>query len=216
MIKIYKADSDKVSQKNDLKNLLKDLPKIMHERAFRYRFEKDAYNFVLGRLLLKKGLEELGMGNQLEHITYQDNGKPFLKNVFFNISHSENLVVCVLSTKGEIGIDVEKEKPVNLENFKPWFTIKERTDIKNAPFPIRKFYWYWTRKESIIKALGVNLSYLHQIELDPAQDFFMDKGKKWYLKDLDFGSNFFGALCSEINGSIKLRYHHVDFFNRSK
>ncbi len=198
MIYIYKADSKRLQQKKEFKNLLGELPDYMQKRAFRYKFEQDAYNFLLGRLLLKKGLNELGMGNQLDHISYQKDGKPFLEDVFFNISHSENLVVCVLSKNGAVGIDVEKEKPVTLKNFKPWFTGREWSDINNAAAPIRKFYWYWTRKESIIKALGVKLSYLHQIELDATQDFFIENGKKWYLKDIDFGTDYFGALCSEI------------------
>ena len=213
MIYIYKADSNWIFQEKGFKNVLKELPKEMQERAFRYRFEQDARNFVLGRLLLKKGLEELGRSNQLAHITYQKNGKPLLEDVFFNISHSENLVVCALSTKGTVGIDVEKEKPVNLDNFKPWFTVKEWTNINKAPSPIRQFFWFWTRKESIIKALGVNLSYLHQIELDTTQAFFIDNGKKWYLKELNFGAAFFGALCSEINDSITLRDLHFDLYN---
>jgi len=198
MLYIYQADSERLRQKKELKNLLKELPGQMHERAFRYKFEQDAYNFVLGRLLLKKGLEELGLGNQLDHLAFQKDGKPFLEDVFFNISHSDNLVVCALSIKGAIGIDVEKEKQVTLDNFKPWFTVREWDDITNSTSPIRKFYWYWTRKESIIKALGVKLSYLNQIELDVTQDFFIENGKKWYLKDLNFGSDYFGALCSEI------------------
>ena len=197
MIYIYKADSERLRQNKEFKNLLSELPNHIQKRAFRYKFEQDAYNFLLGRLLLKKGLNELDMGNQLDKILYQKDAKPFLEDVFFNISHSENLVVCVLSIKGAVGIDVEKEKPVTLKNFKPWFTDREWTDINNAPFPIRKFYWYWTRKESIIKALGVNLSYLHQIELDATQDFFIENREKWYLMDIDFGPDYFGALCSE-------------------
>jgi len=194
---IYQADSNRFKQENSLKDLLGELPGNMHERAFRYKFEQDAYNYVVGRLLLKKGLEKFGMGKQLEHIAYQKDDKPFLDGVFFNISHTENLVVCAISTKGAIGIDVEKEKAVVLKNFKSWFTVQEWVDITNAPSPIGKFYWYWTRKESIIKALGVKLSYMNKIELDSTQDFFMENGKKYYLKDLDFGSGFFGALCAE-------------------
>ena len=76
MIYIYKADSNQVSQTDDLDILLQALPKAMHERAFRYKFEQDARNFIYGRLLLKKGLEALGTGNQLNRITYQKNGKP--------------------------------------------------------------------------------------------------------------------------------------------
>ena len=197
MIYIYQADSKAFRQKKELKELLRELPPSMHEQAQRYRFAQDAFNFVLGRLLLKKGLEELGLGNQLEQLTFQENGKPVLEGVFFNISHSKDLVVCALSLKGAIGIDVENVKPLNLNHFKSWFTSKEWDNINNAPVPIQRFHWYWTRKESIIKALGVKLSYLHQIELDATAAYFTAKGKKWYLRDLDFGTDYLGALCTE-------------------
>jgi len=197
MICIHQADSNQVRKDKALNNLLLDLPENMHERANRYKFEEDAYNFVLGRLLLKKGLTALGKEDQFEHIQYHESGKPFLEDVFFNISHTENLVVCALSSKGEIGIDIEKVKEVKLDDFDAWFTKKEWAKINNSPSPLQKFYWYWTRKESVLKALGVNLSYLHKIEIDATKDHFIENGKKWWLKDVDFGTGFSGALCSE-------------------
>ncbi len=202
MIYIYQVNSDQIRAEKSLEEVLLDLPKSMYERALRYRREEDAFNFVLGRLLLKKGLEELGLGEQLEKIQFQKDGKPYLDAVYFNISHSDNLVVCALSKDGRIGIDVEKEKELELENFKSWFTNKEWNDINNSPDPLKRFYGYWTRKESIIKALGVNLSYLHEIELDAQQDFFLSEGKHWYLEGADFGLNFFGAVCSEVEIDI--------------
>ena len=78
------------------------------------------------------------------------------------------------------------------------FTKKEWTNITTHSFPLKKFYWYWVRKESIIKALGVNLSYLNQIELESGKDFFIENGKRWFLKDLNFGNNCFFAICSEV------------------
>ena len=195
---IYQADSKRYQAKESLEKLLEKLPLNMHERALRYKFKDDAYNYVVGRLLLKKGLEELGMGDQLQNITFQKSGKPYLKDVFFNISHSENKVVCALSTKGMVGIDIEKIKEVKLEDFDAWFSKKEWAEINKASSPLQKFYWYWTRKESIIKALGVTLSYLHKIEIDATKDHFTEDGKKWYLKDLDFGSGYCSALCSEV------------------
>jgi len=148
-------------------------------------------------LLLKRALQELGQEAQFENIIVQDNGKPVLEGVYFNISHTRDLVVCACSTEGEIGVDVEMEKPVELENFKHSFTEKEWAHILHAPDPLRKFYRYWTRKESIIKAMGITLSYMNQVELDATRDYIADKGKTWYLVDLDLPPKFFGALCSE-------------------
>lgn len=196
MIYIYQSDSVIVRKNTTLDQLLGNLPEIMHERALRYKSEQAAYNFVLGRKLLKEGLENLGMLEEFENIQYHPSGKPFLNDVFFSISHSDTKVVCAITTQGEIGIDIEKVKKVELENFKAFFTEKEWTEINSASSPLDKFYWYWTRKESIIKALGVNLSHLHKIEVDATKDQFIENGKKWFLTDLDFGEGFCGSLCS--------------------
>jgi 4'-phosphopantetheinyl transferase len=196
MIKIYKANSGKFRVQNRLDSLLEKLPKELNIKALQYRFIQDSYNFVVGRYLLKMGLSHFGYENHLEKITYKKSGKPEHENIFFNISHSENMVVCALSSQGKIGIDIENKKNVILENFESWFTENEWLQIINSEFPQNKFYWYWTRKESILKAMGVNLSYLMKIQLDSTRDFFLANEQKWYLKDLDFGTEYSGSLCT--------------------
>lgn len=197
MIYVYQSDNKIVRRDRKFGELLQELPPDMHEKALRYQFEVDGINFILGRLLLKRGLQDLGKEDLFEHITIQANGKPILNGINFNISHSGDLVVCAFSTEGEIGIDVEMEKSVELKNFRAWFTEREWNAISEASDPLRKFFWYWIRKESIIKALGINLSHLNRVEIDPTQDFFTENKKKWYLTDLDLKPGFFGALCSE-------------------
>lgn len=196
MIFLYKTDSASVTENSSLEELLNNLPKKMHERAYRYKFSRDAFNYAVGRHLLKKGLEDMGKIHLLDEIRFHENGKPFLEDVHFNISHSDNLVVCAFSTQGPVGVDVEKEKALVLDDFKPWFSKKEWEDISSAENPLHRFNWYWTRKESIIKAMGVTLSQLHMIEIDASQNYFFDKGKKWYLKDLELDKSMFGAICS--------------------
>ena len=198
MLKIYQADSAIFREQYNLEKLLSFLPESLHAKALRYRMPQDAFNYVLGKLMLKKGLKELGLDNDLEKVQFNKNEKPFLENVFFNISHSGNYIVCAVTQDGEIGIDLEKPRDISLEDFEMNFTKKEWTNITTHSFPLKKFYWYWVRKESIIKALGVNLSYLNQIELESGKDFFIENGKRWFLKDLNFGNNCFFAICSEV------------------
>jgi len=199
MLKIYHANSQSFREKYELEILLRQLPQSLHVKANRYRRPQDAFNFVLGRLMLKQGLEQLGMNSDLEKIRFNENEKPMLDGVFFNISHSADLVVCALTKEGEIGIDVELEKEIPLNDFIKSFTPKEWKHITEHSFPLKKFFWYWVRKESIIKALGVKLSYLNQIELEASKDFFMEKNKKWFLRDLDFDGEYFFAICSEVD-----------------
>jgi 4'-phosphopantetheinyl transferase len=198
MLKIYHADSAIFKERYDLEKLLSFLPLSLHVIALRYRMPQDAFNFVLGKLMLKKGLEELGVDNDLEKIQFNKNQKPFLADVFFNISHSGNYVVCAVTQNGEVGIDLEKPRDISLEDFEMNFTKKEWTNIITHSFSLKKFYWYWVRKESIIKALGVNLSYLNQIELEAGKDFFIENGRRWFLKDLSFRNDCFFAICSAV------------------
>lgn len=194
---IYQADSSLWAKEHSLNDLLTRLPSSIHPRALRYQFEQDAYNFVIGRLLLEQGLKDLGISIGIDSLQFEDGGKPFLEGVHFNISHSDNLVVCALSLEGRLGIDVEKTKSITLASFKSFFTPREWTDINQAADPLHQFYTYWTRKESIIKALGVNLHHLHQIAIDPLEDTFTVNGDSWYLRDLDLGEGCFGVLCTE-------------------
>ena len=191
------ADIEPYQKAEQLGFLLQKLPLELHARAKRYRFESDTYAFVLGRLLLISALEELDKGHLFDRIEIAKNGKPYLEGLFFNISHTENRVVCAISTKGEVGIDIEKIKPINLQNFVAFFTKKEMQAIQIASNSLQEFYRFWTRKESIIKALGANLAYLHQIETDPSQPFFYEKEKQWFVQDLDFGEGYLGAICTD-------------------
>ena len=210
MIQLYTADSSSFIGKIALKQLLKELPVSMHKKALRFRFDRDKYNYVLGRLLLKRGLKYFGLEQQIDQIVFNKNGKPLLENIFFNISHSDHFVICGFSPTGEIGVDIEKLKPIALKDFTNWLTKKEWRDIYAAKNPTHRFYWYWTRKESIIKALGINLSYLHQIEIDASRDSFVESGKEWFLSDLNLGAAYCAAVCSEKEIG-KVRIAHFNF-----
>ncbi|MFT4664112.1 MAG: 4'-phosphopantetheinyl transferase [Polaribacter sp.] len=185
MRKIYHADSRKLIAEQSLSSLYEGVPPEVKERAERFRFPRDAYNFVNGRILLQKGLRELGLDDDLSKIQYQENGKPQLDGVYFNISHSDHRVVCVLSTEGEIGVDVEVRGTIELESFVNYFTETEWSDINEADDPIGRFYFYWTRKEAVIKALGVTLSWLHDIELDAKGERFEFGGREWVLEEVE-------------------------------
>ena len=133
----------------------------------------------------------------MEKIEQQENGKPILPGIHFNISHSGNQVICGFSQVGQLGVDLERITSVDYEDFTSMFSAQEWLDIRGAEDPLRSFYSFWTRKESIIKALGLKLSYLHKIDLDVACDHFVIDGRRWFLRDIDVGEGYSGALCSK-------------------
>lgn len=208
---VYVTDSAAVRTQYAIPQLLNRLPQSMHQRALRYRREEDAYNFILGRLLLQEGLADLQIAETIADLQFEQSGKPFLASVGFNLSHSANKVVCAISKKGHIGIDIEKKKAVELTPFESWFTVAEWKAIHASAVPLDRFYGYWTRKESIIKALGLTLSHLNQIALDLNQDIFEDKGTQWYIQDVNVGAGFVGAICTDVRPALPIEVKHLDF-----
>ena len=152
---------------------------------------------MVGRLLLKNGLDSLGYDDDLDKIEFQTNEKPSLPDVQFNISHSDHRVVCAFANEGRIGVDIEKIVPIDFDDFTSMFSALEWKSIRASENPLRSFYWFWTRKESIIKALGFNLKYLHQIELDVTVDHIVVDGTQLFLQELDFGDGFVATVCCE-------------------
>lgn len=196
-ITIYRTQTESLIKQKSLQQLLQQLPSSLKLKALRYRSDSSRYNYILGRLLLKRGLDFYGLDNDLEKIEFQKNGKPALPGIHFNISHSDHQIICGFSKEGPIGVDLEKINPIDFDDFVSMFSAQEWTAIRGADDPIRTFYWFWTRKESIIKALGRTLLYLHQIELDVSSDHFLVDGKRYFLRNVDIEEGFVGAVCTE-------------------
>lgn len=133
----------------------------------KYRNRKDFQLSVLGRLLLLKGLEIYKQNKKIDEVKYTKYGKPYFRNgnFFFNISHSADIVVCVVNDMFPVGIDIEKKEDIDLEDYFYILTPKEKGEIIKSPDGLTLFYNFWTQKEAILKALGIglqmNLSSIH-------------------------------------------------------
>ena len=126
----------------------------------RLRFDKDKRLSLAAEILLKKALEDYGIFKY--EIAYGENGKPYLAGmpeVKFNLSHSEERVMCVLSEK-ESGCDVERIKDANLLVAKHFCTDAEYALIQEKEMKAEKeevFFRLWTLKESFLKATGLGM-----------------------------------------------------------
>lgn len=96
-------------------------------------------------------------------IQYTEFGKPFYKDLIYNISHDSDLVVIVYSEFGtSLGVDIMKQKSVNIHQFNEHFTRREKAELTRD-----NFLTYWCAKEAFAKALGVGLSIdLSSVEFD--------------------------------------------------
>ncbi len=197
MIKIYFS-----SYKNRLNDLdffryLNLFPIEIKEKILRFRKWEDSHANLYGKLLLKKGLEELGLDSSLTNLRYTKYGRPYLENKpDFSISHSSCFAVCAISTDSKIGIDIEKVKPVPIYDFKEQFSEEEWNMILTSDNLYFWFYYYWTAKEAVIKADGKGLSL-------PLESIIIKDNKTiieqtlWYIKSIIFHDNYILQIASD-------------------
>ena len=84
-------------------------------------------------------------------------GKPYIPELpmfYFNISHSNHFLAIALSNH-QVGVDIERIKPVNLRIAKRFFSKEEQTYVFSCPKnQIKRFYEIWTKKEAYVKYIG--------------------------------------------------------------
>jgi len=179
--------------------LLSRLPATMQKKILAYRRWQDAYGSLFGKLLLRRALLEGGLSPDLTDLRITGYGRPYLEGyngpcpeggpgnvgrMDFNISHSGNRVVCILSTEGRVGIDLEETGDIAMDDFQSQFTATEWAAITGAVMPLDTFYFYWTAKESLIKADGRGLQIpLNSLEVG-GQPSVLVNGQYWYIRDL--------------------------------
>ena len=186
-------------------------------KILRFHRWQDAQLSILGRLLLKKEMTYLGYTIDFEQLQYTEFNKPYFENtnIEFNISHSGNIVIIVIADKNEkIGIDIEKNQSIRVEDFENQMTNKEVQIITNSPNETVAFYNYWTEKEAVIKANGSGL----QIPLKSFE--VVDKktiinNRPYFLMEISINDEYVCNICSsgEIQRSkIKLEEVNIESF----
>lgn len=134
------------------------LPFFLQNKINRMTDSKTRKMAIFNKVVLQQILN-----TNLEHLKYTDYGRPYLKDhPYFNISHSEQWVVCAVAKDIQLGIDVEKLRKINfLALSKRYFHYNEQQLIKNST----DFFHLWTRKEAVLKAQGQGLrSKLKQLD----------------------------------------------------
>lgn len=114
-----------------------------------------------GWALLKYILEKFNIDYLYENIKYNEFGKPFFESndYYFNISHSGDYCVCVISSN-EVGCDIEEIRSKMPKIYNNLFHSHELDFINNLNEyeKIDKFINLWSRKESFIKCIGTGFS----------------------------------------------------------
>jgi 4'-phosphopantetheinyl transferase len=138
-------------------------------RAQRFRFERDRGCYVATR-----GTLRILLGRYLRtdpadvRLGYGKHGKPALAaqpgegRLRFNVSHSGELALLAFARDREVGVDLEKMRPIpQMDQIaQRFFTAREYAALHKIGLDQRlgAFYCCWTRKEAYIKAKGEGLT----------------------------------------------------------
>ncbi|MBL0741373.1 4'-phosphopantetheinyl transferase family protein [Chryseolinea lacunae] len=169
MVKIFVSENNICWEKSVYEAVANRLPQALLEKAGKYRRWEDAQAFLMGRLLLGKGLAAQGVNGHEEIIQYNAYNRPYIAgaNVDFNISHSGGFVVCALGSNCRVGVDIERIHDVNVHDFADCLTGEEWRRVNAQKESLPEFFRIWTIKEAVIKADGRGLQIpLKEIQSD--------------------------------------------------
>ena len=160
MVFQYAVNISKVSEIREVPELLDLISSERRGRIARFRLEKDKIRCLFAEVLLRYALwERYEIVDPL--IGRDQYGKPYLPDhpeIFFNMSHSGDWVVCGLGDRN-LGIDVERMEKIDLSIADDQFSKEEVSYLSS----LRKeeklsfFYTIWTLKESYTKTDGRGL-----------------------------------------------------------
>lgn len=177
------------------------------ERIMKFKLYKDALRTLAADILIRKIIiNKTGLKNSDILFKRNQYGKPCFKknpNFQFNLSHSGQWVVCIVSNV-PVGIDIEEIKPIDLGIAIRFFTKEEIEDLFSLVEPERLVYFYdlWTLKESYIKALGKGLSVplnTFAFKRDLNGLFYLqiyDQKRSYYFKQYNIFDNYKLSVCS--------------------
>lgn len=150
------------------------------QRVNKFRFIDDKKRTVAGEMLARKAIAEWCSVDETAIVFYKnEHDKPYLKDLscHFNISHSGNFVVCAIS-ENEIGIDIEKIRPIDLKIAKKICTETELKYLFNGTpnendfnpatedVVLSRFFKLWTAKEAYGKCKGIGVDFIDTLTLD--------------------------------------------------
>jgi 4'-phosphopantetheinyl transferase len=201
------------------------------ERLESHRFERDRRIYLATHALVRSALSHYQEVAPHEwRFSTNAQGRPRIAGdspLRFNLSNTQGLVVCAVADEVEIGVDVEHlSRSPPLEVAKSYFAAAELSALEALPPEERgrRFFEYWTLKESYIKARGLGLSLAldrfcfvlepdrpPRIEIDPALG---DDGARWQFVQCAPTDDHLVSVCvgrnADRDATFLLRWHRFD------
>lgn len=200
--KVYIARTDVLHDENIYEALYNAVSEERRRKIDRLVQKRDKMLSIGAEILLKRALSDCGI--ESFSLKYGKNGKPFLtdNSLFFNLSHSDNTVVCAVSER-EIGVDAEKVGEIDLEIARRFFYRDEFELLQKLPTKFEKqdmFFRLWTLKESFAKAVGNGVlmpfdSFCIKLEGGEISVRQSVNSQRYFFKEYSLDDGFKYAVC---------------------
>ena len=218
MIKLYYCNIKDLSDTNYYEQGFSKLSPDRRSKIAKITPPMDKIRSMGAGLLLDYCLKLEGI--ETYSIETRNHGKPYLNGMkipngmyipFFNLSHSENFVLCGISDR-EIGVDIQLKKTDGKSS--KWidsiitkhFTAEEQSFIKEslAEKKLELFYQIWTGKESYMKMTGKGFSKglnTFVVKLENKEVCDLEELKTypiWNIQITEMVQHYLIAVCSEV------------------
>ena len=201
-----------------------------YEKHQKFRCTKAQKQYAQTRIMLRTLLShyEPTIFPQAWHFVEGPYGKPYVANflsvpLFFNVTHTENLVVVALSRYPSLGIDAEhihKQRPIlDVASFCLTRQEKLAWDELDSMDKRKNFFSLWTMKEAWVKALGRGMSIpfdhfsvkhcieKHHWSITDLDDIPLATEENWCFRQWLFQHDYILSLAIRIR-PVVIRCHH--------
>lgn len=220
-VHLWLAYLDEIRDARQLADYRLLLSEEEQRKQLRFHFERDRHRYLVTRAMQRTVLSkyvDIAPGDW--RFALNDYGKPSIgaehvaaRGIEFNLSHTDGLVVMGVTRERAIGVDVENVRTCapDIEIADRYFAPEEVLELRTLPDQKRqrRFFEYWTLKESYIKARGKGLSipldrYAFHLEDQDQIRLTIDPGLKddaghWSFQQLMVDHEYLAALCAEGN-----------------
>lgn len=167
-VKVYVASL--LADDDRLERALSTLSPLERDRFSSYSNGVVSRRFAMGRAILREILGALrAVPPASVRLVEGQHGKPALARgsgdvpLWFSVAHCDDLLLVAVSRKGEVGVDVERARPIAC-----WERVADRTlapaerarlirDVERGEAPDHVFLRYWCRVEAELKAIGCGI-----------------------------------------------------------
>ena len=204
----YRISNINLFSEKSLFEAAKYLPETLQTKINKRQISQDKAISIRAWLLLKEMLRGYGFKSDdiLDKVKFNAFGKPYIENtdcadtpleINFNYSHSCSKVLCAVSRSHNIGVDIEKIKAFDNSTLITYFTMPEVNFILQEKIPQKAFLSIWTKKEALVKCIGVGLTQINLASIEVLESSIVYKEIPYRFYTLDAGQDYVAHACIE-------------------